>query len=208
MALPIILQIQNASIEDSDALMEVWFAAFSDPDSRHLFPHTPGMRKWLKDAIHQDLTERPFQKYLKLVDTQSDDRHDRPRIAAYAKWDYSTLEERGPRYPPFHDDMPKELCRDFVDRGDRNRKRVMGDRKHIFLDMLATHPHYQRQGAASHLVQTGLDLAEADGLAMYVSASKKGAPLYARFGFIDCSVVGARNGFDGSTGAPRGYRAV
>lgn len=58
------------------------------------------------------------------------------------------------------------------------------------LDIVATHPDYQRQGAASMLVQWGCDLADVEGLAAYVSASKNGASLYAKFGFVDCSNAG------------------
>ncbi|KAJ5610961.1 acetyltransferase [Penicillium lagena] len=164
--------------------MNLWFAAFSDPHSRRLFPNTPGVRKWLEDAIRDDLLRRPFQRYVQMVDPGSKDANGQPRIAAYAKLDWSTPEERGPRYPPWNDDMPKEDCQAFVDRGESSRKRV------IVLDLVATHPDYQRRGAASRLVQWGCDLADVEGADMYVSASKDGASLYAKFGFVDYSNPG------------------
>lgn len=126
-----LLKLDLVTVEDSSSVMDLWFAAFSDPGSRRLFPNTPGVRKWLEDAIYQDLLQRPFQTYLKIVDLGSKGADGRPRIAAYAKWDSSTPKERGPRYPPWHDDMPKELCQAFVGRGESNRKRVMGDLGHI-----------------------------------------------------------------------------
>lgn len=49
------------------------------------------------------------------------------------------------------------------------------------LNMVATHPDYRRQGAASMLLQRGCDIADAEGVEMYVSASKHGASLYAKF---------------------------
>ena len=58
------------------------------------------------------------------------------------------------------------------------------------LDMVATHPDYRRQGAASMLVQRGCDMADVEGVETYVSASRDGASLYAKFGFVDCSVAG------------------
>lgn len=125
------LKLELVTPEDSSALMDLWFAAFSDPHSRRLFPNTPGVRNWLEDAIRYDLLRRPFQRYVQMVDPGSKDANGQPRIAAYAKLDLSTPEERGPRYPPWHDDMPKEDCQAFVDRGESNRKRVMGDQKHI-----------------------------------------------------------------------------
>lgn len=125
------LKLDLVTLEDSSALMDLWFAAFSDPGSRRLFPNTPGVRRWLEDAIYLDLLRRPFQRYLKVVDPESKGANGQPRVAAYAKWDLSTPEERGPRYPPWHNDMPRELCEAFVSRGESNRKRVMGNQKHI-----------------------------------------------------------------------------
>ncbi|KAJ5654752.1 acetyltransferase [Penicillium lividum] len=196
------LKLDLVTLEDSSALIDIWFAAFSDPGSRRLFPHTAGVRSWLEDAIHRDLG-RSFQRYLKVIDTGSKDADGKSRIAAYAKWDLATPEERGPRYPPWHSDMPRELCEAFVTRGESNRKRVMGDQKHICmfsrsmsasgikdLDIVATHPEYQRQGAASMLVKWGCDLADVEGLKTYVSASRNGASLYVKFGFVDYSITG------------------
>lgn len=59
------------------------------------------------------------------------------------------------------------------------------------LDTLATHPAYQRRGAASLLVKWGCDLADDHGVGAYVDASKAGAPLYERFGFVDESMTDA-----------------
>lgn len=120
------LKLDLVTVDDSPSLMDLWFAAFSDPGSRRLFPNTPGVRKWFEDAIYQDLLQRPFQIYLKVVDSGSKDADGRPPIAAYAKWDFSTPEERGPRSPPWHDDIPKELCQAFVGRGESNRKACYG----------------------------------------------------------------------------------
>ena len=53
------------------------------------------------------------------------------------------------------------------------------------LDTLGTHPDYWRRGAGSLLVKWGCDLADADGVSAYVDASKDGAPLYAKYGFVD-----------------------
>ena len=53
------------------------------------------------------------------------------------------------------------------------------------LDTLATHPDYQGRGAGSMLVKWGCDLADEHGVAAYVDASKAGAKLYQKFGFVD-----------------------
>lgn len=55
------------------------------------------------------------------------------------------------------------------------------------LDTIGTHPDWQRRGASSMIVKWGCDLCDKDGVAAYVDASKEGAPLYAKHGFVDYS---------------------
>lgn len=57
----------------------------------------------------------------------------------------------------------------------------------VDLDTLATHPDYQRRGAGSALMEWGCKMADEAGVAAYVDASKSGAPLYEKFGFVDKS---------------------
>ncbi|EMT71153.1 hypothetical protein FOC4_g10009650 [Fusarium odoratissimum] len=99
--------------------------------------------------------------------------------------------ERGRRYPPWTEDQPGQVCDEFIAKEEAERLRVMGDQKHYYLDTLVTHPDYQRCGAGSMLMKFGCDLADKDGVAAYVDASKSGAGLYKRFGFVDESLPGS-----------------
>ncbi|KAJ5720404.1 uncharacterized protein N7483_008338 [Penicillium malachiteum] len=186
------LKIEPVTAGDRSALADLWLVAFSDSHSRQLFPDTPGVRKWLEGAIFHDIVDHPFQHYMKIIDPKSKNYNGGPPIVAYAKWDLSLPEERGPRYPPWHEDMPKELCEAFVARGESNRRRIMGNTKHIFevLDIVVTHPQYQRRGAASMLMKWGCDQADIKRVSVYLSASAEGSALYAKFGFIDHGVPG------------------
>lgn len=59
------------------------------------------------------------------------------------------------------------------------------------LDTVATHPDYQRRGCGSMLVQWGCKLADENSVGAYVDASKDGAPLYEKCGFVDESEPGS-----------------
>ncbi|KAJ5925318.1 acetyltransferase [Penicillium verhagenii] len=190
MASPNPLKLEPLTLEDNVALTSLWFAAFTAPELQKVFPNTPGVRQWLENANQHDMLNKPFQKYIKVVDTENKDENGRPRIAAYAKWDLSMPEERGRRYPPWHEEMPGEMCEAFFLMEEENRRRVMGDRKHYYLDTVATHPDYQRRGCGSMLVKWGCDLADSERVSAYVDASKDGAPLYAKYGFVDYSNPG------------------
>ncbi|KAB5546975.1 acetyltransferase [Coniochaeta sp. 2T2.1] len=185
MSLPTTLRLEVATPDDVTALTEVWFAAFTDPGIRQLWPDTPGVRKWWDDANRSDMLNKPHARYIKVVDNRKTDAKGRPRIAAFAKWDLAMPEERGCRYPPWHEDMPAAVCDAFFIREETERHRVMGNQKHYYLDTIATHPDYQRRGAASMLMKWGCDLADKNRVGAYVDASKAGAALYERFGFVD-----------------------
>ncbi|KAM0346228.1 hypothetical protein ACHAPU_005653 [Fusarium lateritium] len=182
------LELSEVTLEDVPGLTQTWFAAFTDPGIRRIWPDTPAVRRWWDDANRHDLTHKPFQRYIKIVDPDSQDDLGRPHVAAFAKWDTSMPQERGRRYPPWTDDQPRQTCDDFIAKEENERLRVMGDQKHYYLDTLVTHPDYQRCGAGSMLMKWGCDLADANGVAAYVDASKSGAALYERFGFVDESL--------------------
>ncbi|KAL4902697.1 acyl-CoA N-acyltransferase [Aspergillus multicolor] len=191
---PITLKLFPVTTPDIHSLITIWFAAFSgDPTLRRLFPDTAGVRAWLTAANQHDLSHKPFQKYVKVVDPDAVDSEGKTheRIVAYAKWDTSSPEHRGSRYPPWHEDIPALECEEFFQREETERERVMGKTKHYYLDTLVTHPDYHRRGAGSMLLQWGCDLADSDGVALYVDASKAGAPLYERFGFVDEGLSGS-----------------
>ena len=134
MTTPNTLRLELATPEDIQALVDLWFEAFKDPDMQRLWPGTPGVRKWWHDANYHDIINKPLARYVKVVDPDTLDAHGRPRIAAYAKWDTAMPEARGRRYPPWHEDMPGEECQAIFKREEDERKRVMGDYKHYCME--------------------------------------------------------------------------
>jgi hypothetical protein len=124
------LKLDEVTLEDIPGLTQVWFAAFTDPGIRRIWPDTPSVRRWWDDANRYDLTHKPFQRYIKIVDPDSKDELGRARIAAFAKWDTSMPKERGRRYPPWTDDQPGQVCDEFIAKEENERLRVMGEQKH------------------------------------------------------------------------------
>ncbi|KAJ5116640.1 hypothetical protein N7456_000988 [Penicillium angulare] len=185
------LVLEPASVEDVPAITALWFDAFTQPAIGELFPDTPAMRAWNESWHRGDMETRPYQKYLRVIDTASTDEQGRPRLAAFGKWDLAMPEERGRRFSWWCEDSPYQDCEDLIDGLEQERKRVMGDQKHYYLDTVGTHPDYQRRGAASLIVKWGCDLADRNGVGAYVDASKEGAPLYQKFGFVDYGPPGS-----------------
>lgn len=130
MTAPNAFRLEVATLDDIPAITELWFAAFTDPEFRRMWPDTSGVRTWWDDTNRHDMVNKPFQRYLKVVDPSSTDASGRARIIAYAKWDLAMIEDRGRRYLPWHEDMAAEECDAFFEREDKERQRLMGEQKH------------------------------------------------------------------------------
>lgn len=59
----------------------------------------------------------------------------------------------------------------------------MGDRKHWYLELVATRQEYQGRGAAGQLLRWGVERADEEATECYLEASPEGKPIYGRFGF-------------------------
>ncbi len=69
---------------------------------------------------------------------------------------------------------------------EKSRKQLFDDcygRCHVQLQILATHPDYQRRGAGAALCNWGIEGARRRGIAVSVFASPMGWNLYSRLGF-------------------------
>lgn len=196
MTIPQTLTLERCTLADMPQLSTIWFAAFTDPSLRRLWPDTPLVRAWWDKANTDDFVHRSDrQVFLKVVvHCSHSDTSISPRIAGYAKWDLCTPTQRGQRYPDWCADMPAEECETFFAREEAERRRVMGDEEHYYLDTLAVHPAFQRRGVGSMLVRWGVERAEEDGVGVYLDASRDGKRLYEKCGFVDESIAGDGDG--------------
>ncbi|KAE8381705.1 acyl-CoA N-acyltransferase [Aspergillus bertholletiae] len=171
------LSICEVALDDIPQITEVWYRAFSTPHNLELFPDTPAVRSWWNKNISYDLVNRPYQKYIKVVDAACPG-----EIIAYAKWDLQP-DECGERFLPWHPESNAELCAQLFGGIELQRKSLMRGCRHFYLDMLATNPEHGRRGAASLLVHWGCDIADRNGITIYVSSSDQAVGLYQKFGF-------------------------
>jgi GNAT superfamily N-acetyltransferase len=59
----------------------------------------------------------------------------------------------------------------------------------LVVNILAVRPEYQRKGLGGLLLEHGLALADRDGARTYIEASKKGFPLYKKYGWKEFDEV-------------------
>jgi hypothetical protein len=125
------LQLLPVSEEDLEELNRIYYASLMTGSMLDYWPDTPGMRRYWLEAHRHGLKNKPFQHYLKVVDTALTDAEGKgkPRIIAFGKWDFSMPDERGPRFPEWHPDADKVRCDEFIGAQESERKRVLGGRR-------------------------------------------------------------------------------
>ncbi|KAM0789867.1 hypothetical protein ACM66B_006713 [Microbotryomycetes sp. NB124-2] len=133
------------------------------------------------------------------------------KIVAYAMWDRPAPERGWPSDVPnverprsFPAGADQELALDFFTRLDAHGRSIVG--RHWHLQILATDPACQGQGAGTRLLQDGMRRAEDEGLPIYLDSTEAGKPLYVKYGFVESA--GPISLKDGSTSVqPMVWRA-
>lgn len=123
------LRLEPATEEDIPDITELFFLVFNDPLMSEVMPNTQGVRDWFSETNRIDMATKPYQKYMKVVDPNTPD--GRPKLVAYAKWDMSMPDTRGPRFAPWDPDQPADKCDQFFGGMEEQRKKNYGDREHF-----------------------------------------------------------------------------
>ncbi|PQE06742.1 Acyl- N-acyltransferase protein [Rutstroemia sp. NJR-2017a BBW] len=177
--------LRPATPHDAPHLTTIYFSAFThDSISLLVFPsRTPGTPSWdwWEQSILTEMQD-PCASFLCIEDSSSG------TVVAYAKWNYvteSSAEWKGdeqelPTWPLGAD---TEVANHFFGTLGRRRVGIMSGRTHYYLELIATHPDFQGQGAAGKLIRWGLERADKEGVECYLEASPRGKEIYEYFGF-------------------------
>ncbi|KAK0264935.1 hypothetical protein LTR57_000162 [Friedmanniomyces endolithicus] len=162
---------------------DIYFAAFQNPHSLACWPrNVPAVRTWWGTMILTELHE-PGSQWLKAV---SDD--DTGEVAGFCKWRrFGEGEEVGTGLPEWPEGADARLCAETFGGWVGRHPGLMGGRAHWYLEILATDPKYQGQGAGSQLMRWGLERADQEGVEAYLEASPDAVRLYEHFGFREAA---------------------
>ncbi|KAF4611349.1 hypothetical protein G7Y89_g15664 [Cudoniella acicularis] len=177
--------LSPATPADIPGILDVYFAAYGDSETLQTLKHTPGVREYFIECYTRSIEERQDVVMVMTEETEPGKR----KVGAFAK---VSLEKGG--QPPtdwrarwragLPESLPAEFLEEFWAAISRQRVVVMGERKHRFLEVMATHPECQRKGLASALLKWACERADREGVEFYLDASTKGRPLYEKFGFV------------------------
>ncbi|KAL4931810.1 GNAT family N-acetyltransferase [Aspergillus undulatus] len=172
---------------DAPAITSVYFSAFTNDLSNRIMPNTPDVAAF-QTALFQKAAEDSqagrATDLIKIVGTSPDQSQD-PVIAGFALWKFfeaDSDDEKKEEETQWPQNSDAELCESFFSKVDGERRRAVGDQPHYYLNMLAVHPDYGRQGLGGRLLKWGLDRADQEGRITFISASPTGRGLYEKHG--------------------------
>ncbi|KAJ8068711.1 hypothetical protein OCU04_002410 [Sclerotinia nivalis] len=174
-------ELRPATPADAKDLTDIYLSAFSNDEiSLVCFPRSsPATWTWWHNSILAEIQD-PSSHFLCIYDTFSPTQE----IISYAKWNDTTApvatKNDLPQWPQGCD---VELANHFFGTLIERRREIMKERKHWYLELIATKPEWQRKGAAGKLIRWGLERADAEGVETYLEASPVGKGLYEYFGF-------------------------
>ncbi|KAM0136913.1 hypothetical protein ACHAP3_004251 [Botrytis cinerea] len=174
------LTLRPATAVDAEALTNIYFSAFSaDEISLLCFPRSSVTWTWWYNSVISEIQD-PSSHFLCIYDSSSPT----SEIVSYAKWNdtsapVATINDL-PEWPQGCDvDVANHFFGTLIER----RREIMGERKHWYLEIIATRPEWQSKGAAGKLMRWGLEKADEEGVETYLEASPVGKEVYEHFGF-------------------------
>lgn len=199
--------LRHGTLSDLESILHIGLSAMPmDPQWNYRFPH----RRAFPQDQH-DATRRRYREFL------ADERRYSVWIAealengglvpvAFAVWDISNLTGGASRPQKASTAKPAQsVRRDAAPKRMQAWKQILQEAKdqyfesqygsrQIQLQILATHPKFQRLGAGSRLVNEGIRFAEASAKAISVFASPMGKRLYSKLGFKSIASVTVQAG--------------
>jgi len=171
------LTLRKATLSDVATMTEIYFSAFNvDAISLLAFPRNNStVYKWWFDNIVEDLAD-PYAHNLCITNPEN-------KVIAWAKWASPSPKPLSIDLPQWPEGSDVAIANHFFGNLFTRRKRIMGERKHWYLECIATSPGWQGKGAAGKLIRWGLEKVDEEGVEAYLEASPDGKPIYEHFGF-------------------------
>lgn len=170
-------------IADIPFLCGVYFSAFADTVvGRRVFPPTSeAAKKFWADSLMSDFGNPNFEV---LVMTTCPEENEKEEIVGFAKW----VRPGAPiEMPPPADAFPQDgnptLAVEFFGALTAAHKRIMEEKPHWYLELIAVRKEWMGQGAASAMMKWGIERADEDGLPCFLEATPNGKGMYEKYGF-------------------------
>ncbi|PGH37087.1 hypothetical protein GX50_00070 [[Emmonsia] crescens] len=184
------LTLHRATLSDVYKLSDHFARSFhpNDPFNQKLVPDTPLTRAWWDDYHRQAFND---EGTVFLVCRDGDE------PVAISRWVKPAKEDGGiasdgfgeedsdvHRAPEFTADHDLQLCTELFGSFPYFRKKLLGGRRHYYLEYISTVDEYRGQGAAGMMIRYALDLIDAEGVECYLDSSPAGLPMFEKFRWV------------------------
>ncbi|EJD37072.1 hypothetical protein AURDEDRAFT_188163 [Auricularia subglabra TFB-10046 SS5] len=174
--------VRRAAEHDVDAIAQITLEAFQKvlPYLRPLAASDPdGFLASSASRSHEVIRgeKGPDVQWLVAVEQETQE------VAAIAKWDRIANLCATDFVPATSSAFGGPPQVDFYNHQELVHRRIMGDRPHYWLHILATRPSFQRTGAASALLRNLTETADTEQLLLYLEAAPGSLPVYQKFGW-------------------------
>ncbi|KAK6440041.1 hypothetical protein LTR95_003740 [Oleoguttula sp. CCFEE 5521] len=186
-----VFELLPLTAADAPRCVDIYFAAFQNPHSLACWPRVPSIRAFWEQMILDELAElgAHWLKAVRAGNDLPDSNASSPaaeQIAGFCKWvapkPGKVPDTTLPQWPA---DADGRLCDETFGAWAKAHKDLMSGRGHWYLEIVATDPTYQGQGAGSKLMRWGLEQADVKGVAAYLEASPDAVGLYEMLGFCE-----------------------
>ncbi|OCK79234.1 hypothetical protein K432DRAFT_383259 [Lepidopterella palustris CBS 459.81] len=203
MVQPSQISVRQGSLADLESMLEIGLAALPmDPQWNYRFPYRciyPNeTRKFTRLRFQEFLENKDGRWRVMLAEGEDAQGPIQTRLMAFAVWEIFNWRTLRSEQKVTRRSSRRPHHRLFRRDGDPRRMQAWSDilsssKRHLFdkyygtghfqLQILATHPSFQRRGAGTALCQWGMQIAERMKMAISVFASPMGYRLYSHLGF-------------------------
>ena len=187
---------------DIEEMIDSFETAFrQEPMHQYVFPEATCPRSksdpWLRTKLENRLKNPdPAVKHFKTVHTESGN------LASWARWSLPHPKEgaktedtkvdkeddREEKKPDLPEGANVEAFQEYVGVLGECQKKWANEDMYV-LELIATHPNFQKRGCASMLIRHVLDMADKEGKQAILAATRPGRPVYERLGWKTVEVV-------------------
>ncbi|RDW89701.1 hypothetical protein BP6252_01733 [Coleophoma cylindrospora] len=186
--------LRPALASDIPSIVSIYMSAFShahDLISLKVFPRDQeSSHQFWRDMLTEEIDDPEARILAVTVATPRAEGSelDEEEVVAFAKWNTPRTYPHPSLSPlPTWPHPPGAALADhFFGALSQRKHELVGDgalRPYWYLELVATKPEFQGQGAAGLLMRWGLERADEAGVETYLEASPEGKAVYERFGF-------------------------
>lgn len=191
------LEMHHATSQDLESMSDLYFRSFakSHPLFQKMMPIGSENLSWWRAAHSIAIDDQPNTIVLVIRDPQATDAD---KVVCLARWvraaprDGDVMsdgyggeegDEQTERWPEFGESVDANIAGTLFGSFEVHRKKLVGSKRHYYLELLCTDVDYWGQGAGALAVKYGCDMADEEDVECYVDSSPMAWPLYERFGF-------------------------